>query len=923
MISSPSDLNVQDRVRFRTAAAFLEGRLAEPEILNWALRLRPDRQVERSAILELLTGPGATRLREPYATAWSLTLESWSCPTTGATPAAALQQIRRRLQKGDRSGALIDDITNLLAPRLELKPLQARRPGLPGRKPRRPKKFSDLLSASLSSTSFLIGFQNHRMDFGLDEIADAVFLHALASALMSAIDRGLYIARRIYGDNEDDWYADASPLRVYFVPPEIGVNDWDGPGGRVFEPDAVTPGMGPAVKLLHAVVRRLAELNVGTARSFLWRWRYSDMAIYRRLWAAAARNADAVSAVEAGKFLTALDDNDFWNFPRFPEFAELRAVRFADFETETQALIVRRLRRGLPRRFFPGTMDAEQVRAARRGFSAMELRRIETGGGILPIPDRDWLVEAANEFPGLGKMTIDGGFRDPWVRPCFPPGTASRSRFDDLEGKARLQALEVALSSETSADQASDWLRQSGRAVDVLRDLAGAASLVDRFPRLWDRFGHTHTHFGSQPESETPRDTRSEAVRVLGLLNRLSDATVEAAVGGICHWLYMWSEHVIESKQGQRAWLRAWPVAVEAENATTAGNDRDLADISVRTAGEGRAPEEIDAFPRPVGKLLRVFLELVRVTDESRHPIDDGSLFAQMRDCTIAAPGYSGLIAHCQLTRKLPELLRADPAWARRQLVEPLLADDDKSVLLWRAVASIWIDSEVLKIIGDEVSKRVLDDRLDKEARKDLVSCLVHEGLTAFKDQREPAVSPARISQALRAADDDIREWAALAIRQFQDYEYKVDRGPHTARISFLSAVKPFLEHVWPQERYLATAGVSHQLACLPAVSGEAFSEAVDEIERFLVPFDCSSMLSYGFLEGDMSEQLRMPQLSEAIDDAPKALAFLRLLNLTVGDTQYAAIPDDLGVALDRIESVAPSSISEPAFRRLAAAARR
>ena len=47
---------------------------------------------------------------------------------------------------------------------------------------------------------------------------------------MSAVDRGLYIARRTYGSTEKDWPAMASPLRVYFVPPEIGVNDWDGPG---------------------------------------------------------------------------------------------------------------------------------------------------------------------------------------------------------------------------------------------------------------------------------------------------------------------------------------------------------------------------------------------------------------------------------------------------------------------------------------------------------------------------------------------------------------------------------------------------------------------------------------------------------------------------------------------------------------------
>ena len=533
------------------------------------------------------------------------------------------------------------------------------------------------------------------------------------------------------------------------------------------------------------------------------------------------------------------------------------------------------------------------------------------------------MVEAVDEFPGLEKMTIDGGFRDPWVRPYFPPSAPRKTRFDELEGEARLQALEDALSDETSVDQASGWLQQSDHVLHILHDVENAAPLVDRFPHLWDRFGHIHTQPGSQSESKTPRNVESEAAQVLSLMNRLSDATVEAAVDGVCYWLFMWSGHVIGSDLGRQVWLRAWPYAVKVTNSTEAGDDKNLSDTTIRMGTEDRSSEEINGFQLPVGKLLWGFLELVRFVDEKLDPIDDGSIFAQMRDCAIAAQGHSGLIVQCQFTRKLPEFLRIDPVWTRRWLIEPLLVDDEKSILLWRAVASTWIDSEGLKIIGDEVAKRVVDSRLGKKARKNLVSCLVHEGLTALKDRREPAVSQVHISQILRAADDEIREHAALEIWFFQDYEYKAGQESNAARTSFLSAVKPFLERVWPQERSLATADVSHQFSCLPAVSGGAFTEAVDEIERFLNPFDCSSMLSYGFHEGDMSEQMGIPKLSEVVDDAPKALALLRLLDLTIGDTQNATIPEDLSVALDRIESEAPSSKSDPAFRRLAAAARR
>ena len=82
MILSWSDIDVQDNARFRTATVFLKGRLSEPETIDWALRLEPDRQIERAAVFSLLVGTDAPQLREPYATAWPLILESWSCPQT-------------------------------------------------------------------------------------------------------------------------------------------------------------------------------------------------------------------------------------------------------------------------------------------------------------------------------------------------------------------------------------------------------------------------------------------------------------------------------------------------------------------------------------------------------------------------------------------------------------------------------------------------------------------------------------------------------------------------------------------------------------------------------------------------------------------------------------------------------------------------
>lgn len=141
---------------------------------------------------------------------------------------------------------------------------------------------------------------------------------------------------------------------------------------------------------------------------------------------------------------------------------------------------------------------------------------------------------------------------------------------------------------------------------------------------------------------------------------------------------------------------------------------------------------------------------------------------------------------------------------------------------------------------------------------------------------------------------------------------------PAAAAILFRSSAAPFLREVWPQERSLATPGGSSALADLPATSGEVFGEAVDTIARFLVPFECWSMVNYG-LYGDEGGAKKLA----AINDEAKARALLKLLDLTVGTSDGAVIPRDLTDALDQILKVDPVLSTSAVFRRLATAARR
>ena len=100
---------------------------------------------------------------------------------------------------------------------------------------------------------------------------------------------------------------------------------------------------------------------------------------------------------------------------------------------------------------------------------------------------------------------------------------------------------------------------------------------------------------------------------------------------------------------------------------------------------------------------------------------------------------------------------------------------------------------------------------------------LVVETLHAFREQPPPAVPNPRVQQMLRTLDDEVRATAANAVQQFVRAAFHKTRlkiGSHLLlRDLFRSAAAPFLRDVWPQERSLATPGVSKALADLPATS--------------------------------------------------------------------------------------------------------
>ncbi len=907
-----ANLNELDRAAFRATTAFLNGRLEERATVDWAIRLQPNDTIKRLALLELIDSPDGQKISEPWRSAWHLIKDSWNHPTSEFLTSTGIYGVTQRLHTGDRSGSLVRAIVELVEPRLKVEPfsdlhLRFRVPQ------KRPKKVEDLFSTRLTSGGLV-----NPSELNLGCVTDKDFLVGLARALDAAVVNGLTIAERIGWDGERTLWRLGQLHRVYYVP----VADRS---EEEHEPDEFHTGIAPSVKLLHAVVSRLADIDISTAHKIIRRWKLTSSPVHLRLWAALLTDSRVTPAHEVGPLLLQLDDRCFWDLHYYPEIAELRAARFGEFGHDEQAMLTARIRKRPPRNHWPRRAEADKVKNARLYWAIRELRRIEISGATLPQRDKAWLDARIDEFPDLVQMLqIDEGFlRTPKAQhvPSRPD-----SRYDLLAGEDRLKALETAFSSghrgwdDDPATRAADWMRQKNRPAKVLFDFESTPDGGAAFPEVWERFGWAHSPEAERGENAVQRNFRAEGARVLSLLASLPEATIRQAIDGISQWLSDWAKQIVDLPEGLGVWLKLWPIAVEATDAVGSVEDEADLNVVVQSSDDGE-PMDLDTLNTPAGKLVGVFLAARPHLKENGHPFESDGALRKMRDTMIAVSGRSGLIARYRMIEELSYFFHADRVWTDLHLITPLVANDLEAKALWRAVTRKPHFSDVLQIIGGQMAERATDRRLGRETRRSLVFSLVVECLYSFHEQRDPAVPYDRIQQMIRFLDDEVRADGARAVLRFvRDVSVPLEKepAPPSPEELFRTAAAPFLQQVWPQERSLATPGVSQALADLPASAQGAFAEAVDAIERFLVPFECWSMLDYGLY----GQEDGSPKLS-IIGDRKKAAAFLRLLDLTIGTAEGAVIPYELADALDQVRMVAPRLAGSRVFRRLATAARR
>lgn len=913
MMHQLSDFNEHDFTSFHTIVAFLTNRLDERETIEWALQLKPTDTVKRTAVLYLIDKPKLHEYKEPWHSAWRLIEESWSSQNINSVASESAHHLKFRIQAGDRSGALINAIVEFVRPRLKVEQF-SKIHKLYHKAPKKPKNITDLFSVALTSgKSVMPDLQD------IEYMSDTTFLMSLALALEAAVDKGLDIARRIGWDASRTWTI-GSLYRVYYVP-DTQIDNISK------EPDKYHTGIAPSTKLLHSVVSRLAEISLPNAIEFVHKWELMNTPIHLRLWAALSRDARITDADAVANKLLSIDNRCFWDLREFPEIAELRSLRFNEFNAHDQNKLMARIRKRPPRSHWSRNMEAEAVNAGRLYTAVRELRRIEVAEGQLPQRDKKWLDININEFPQLVQMDrIDYDFMGQEKAEFVKPNPDSRYEF--LEGTDRLKALESALSSryigwnDDPSGRASDWIRKRGNAELILDDFevtddAGAAQA-----RVWEAFCWVHSpdKVSTTPKRTYKRRLNAECARVLFLIDNLPVASITKAINGITWWLSAWEKQVVSNPIGLSIWRKTWPIAVKVTEIDQPDEEEHDLNMIAQSSVTDK-PKDLDTLNTPAGRLVGVFLAACPEIKRNKRLFGADSAEREMRNIIISTKGHSGLIARHRMIESLPYFLKADKEWTHNNLIKPLFDDNIEAITLWRAVAHQTRFTDVLNKIGDVMADRAVDKRLDRDTRQSLVFSLIVESLHAFLEQRKPVVSNERIQQMIRSLDDEVRVHGALAIKRFiRDVSAPNENDAKTfsPEVLFQKTASPFLQRVWPQERSLATPGVSHVLASIPAITVGVFAEAVEVIERFLLPFSCWSLDDFGFTY-DVEGALNISR----INNRKKADALLLLLDLSIGTSENSVVPYDLSIALNQIKKAAPSLAKTQKFRRLATAARR
>ncbi|TWC77159.1 hypothetical protein FB593_11821 [Rhizobium sp. SJZ105] len=864
--------------------AFATGRLEDISVLEWAIELTSDQMAERESLRDLFEYQ-PQQVRYPYNLAWRCVFEHWERPDVETH--REKYEIRKQLKGGGSQREMIRLIVDAVRPWLQIDTSKRLRALSGEAQPARPRHLKHLIYASISSGSRLMP-----ADIRLEENEDRNFLFELATALNAALLAGLNLGHMIGSISKDMDVTNWQVHRAYFVPPD----QYPEGGG---EPDRHSDGFAPSTKLMFAVMERLSSLDLHAARRVIDNWDREGWMLYRRLWAAAARNPALVDSDEVAAFLIELADREFWWASAYPEFAELRALRWATLSPDDQNRIEQRVLKGEPAKLISSRIEKSDRAGYKDYHIFVELRRIQAVGGNLTDKGQKWLEDFATRSGDLPAIELTHGFNQ-GVRLIHRVRTVEKT-FDAIPTTKLLDELAKSLADtgwDDKSQNASEFIAENASVVLGLLPKAEGAVAA----KVWQALGYAYRPENLNTAPDTASQEDKDKIQIaLSICVSLVDeraTVVSKAVDGLASFMTSWDRLLARREEFQNAWLRLWPFAVEKTNSSKAD----------------RSEYSQEAFNSPAGQLALAFVETCPTVKKGDSPLADG-YWPQMLQAMGETVGIARLHAQFVLVRELAYFIAAAEQWSKDFLLLPLInaLESHETTVLWEAFSMAHLpQKEVVAELAPSLVAAALSDRLSSEVRGDLSERVIWSALTDRAEKAEPAVPIDLIQQMLRLGKDEVR---TEAVRAFSQY-LAPDDGL-TEEESFEIVKTVFLD-VWPKELTLSSKTVSERLARLPAEAAPCYVEATEMVLPYLTPFDCWSLYDFGVidLDEDRSE-------FKIIDDPKKAAAFLSILDRSVAGDEGAIIPSGLERALFHIKKISPKLEKDVQYQRLLMLSRR
>jgi hypothetical protein len=858
---------------------FAPSRLNDPAVLEWAISLDVSKSSERHALRNLIEAKEG-EIRAGFKQAWEWVFEHWGRPE--AENSLDRLMLKQQFKHQSNPRELVRLVADAVRPWLDVKKRSAVDSIFGSSKKTTPKSARDLFYASVSSGEIL-----KPEDIGLSQVTDLNLLKELAATLTACVVSGLNLAASIREITARFDYTDSLVRRVYFVPPAqqpVG-------GG---EPDVHGRGLAPSVKLLNAVVARISALDANAAKRIVFSWDVDTWRLFRRMWAAAARNETLASGEDVESFLLSLSSEEFWVYHSCPEIAELRAVRWSDLSPKARQAMERRLRRGRPRSLFSSNMKPDMMEAAVRRTAVVELLRIRSSSGELTERTNNWLSEQIGLLPTAPEVdSATFGFNPGVIVTHGTPDEASAPADEGIDPLAVMRSAIGADYWDDSSKVARAMVaKDPGATYSAL--IAGPLAMDEAAP-IWEMMAR----FFRSSESEDQKGNKERfgpvAEAMCSSIATFPEETLVGALGALTAWLNQWAA-TIKPDTMLDGWLRLWPLA---------------------TVETDRIEPTIDSFENDVhGSAVSDLIHaLFRICPDNPKPgaFRKSPRFSKVLDEISKANGTSRLVIVYLMAQNIGYFYPVEPKWTMSNVIEPLREATDVALQTWAGLAfARSLPAEVMEFLGPGPVAVINGGALKDHSESNLVD-LAFLSILSDRDLGQKRRIPDVLGQQmLRMGDDGVRAQAVDTMRQFL-----LDGGVAAVDRRF-EVVKATFRDLWPKEHSLRSRRVSDALAALPAASKSHFAAMEAVISTHLTPFDCWSLWEYGVLGDDGDE--RAIKWVETKEDAE---AFLDLLDRTVADDEAAVVPYGLDSALAHISLKFKKLESDPRYRRLLTLARR